>query len=156
MAQKKAKAAVEASAAAGDKESAEVGAKADGKSDDTAAEGGGEDNGTEEGAAETGGDDSGGLSDICKIDPAACPTVDFDKEAKKPLNEQIFAVQQIYTLRVRRFEVTPMVGFTFNDQFVSHTGFGMALNYYIWNSFAVGLNGNYYNKLNKDQEFNGD
>jgi outer membrane beta-barrel protein len=157
MAQKKAKASVEAHAAAGDKESASVGATAEGKSDGTAAEGGGEENGNEEAAGDkAGGDDSGGLDDICKIDPAACPTVDFEKEAKKPLNEQIFAVQQIYTLRVRRFEITPYWGFTFNDQFVNHPGPGLALNYYIWNSFAVGLNGNYYNWFNMDQQFNAD
>jgi outer membrane beta-barrel protein len=160
MAQKKigAKAKVGAQAAAGEKESAEVGAKAEGQSGDTAAtEGGGEDNATEGAAGEqAGGDDSGGLDDICKIDPAACPTIDFDKEAKKPLNEQIFAVQQIYTLRVRRFEITPYWGFTFNDQFVDHPGPGLALNYYIWNSFAVGLNGNYYNWFNMDQKFNAD
>lgn len=159
MAQKKfgAKAKVEAQAAAGDKESASASANADAKSGDTAAEGGGEDNGTEEATGEqAGGDDSGGLDDICKIDPAACPTVDFDKEAKKPLNEQIFAVQQIYTLRVRRFEITPYWGFTFNDQFVDHPGPGLALNYYIWNSFAVGVNGNYYEWFNSDKAFNAD
>lgn len=159
MAQKKfgAKASVEAQAAAGDDESASVGASADGEAGGTAAEGGGEDEGTDGATGEeAGGDDSGGLDDICQIDPAACPTVDFDKEAKKPLNEQIFAVQQIYTLRVRRFEITPYWGFTFNDQFVNHPGPGLALNYYIWNSFAVGLNGNYYNWFNMDQQFNGD
>jgi outer membrane beta-barrel protein len=155
VAQKKigVKAQVGAEAAAGDKGSAEVGASAEGE-----AEGGGEEQGTEEeaGGEETGGEDSGGLDDICRIDPAACPTVDFDKEAKKPLNEQIFAVQQIYTLRVRRFEITPYFGFTFNDQFVNHPGPGLSLNYYIWNSFAVGVNGNYYNWFNIDQAFNGD
>jgi len=158
MAQKKGvKVKVEAEAAAGDKESASVGAKADGNAEGKAAEGGGEDTGSEEPAGgEAGGEDSGGLDDICKIDPAACPTVDFDKEAKKQLNEQIFAVQQIYTLRVRRFEITPYWGFTFNDQFVSHPGPGLALNYYIWNSFAVGVNGNYYNWFNMDQQFNAD
>lgn len=156
MAQKKigASAKVEAEAAAGDKGTAEVGAKAEGQ-----AEGGGEDKGTEEDAAageETGGgEESGGLDDICKIDPAACPTVDFDKEARKPLNEQIFAVQQIYTLRVRRFEITPYWGFTLNDQFVNHPGPGLSLNYYIWNSFAIGLNGNYYKWFNNDKAFNG-
>jgi outer membrane beta-barrel protein len=150
-----AKAKAGAQAAAGDKESASVGAKAEG-TDDTAAEGSGEDKDSEEATDQPGGGDEGGLDDICKIDPAACPTVDFDKEAKKPLNEQIFAVQQIYTLRVRRFEITPYWGFTFNDQFVNHPGPGLALNYYIWNSFAVGLNGNYYNWFNMDQAFNAD
>jgi outer membrane beta-barrel protein len=154
--QLKAKASVGAQAAAGDKESAEVGASADAKADDTATEGGGEETGTEEAAGEgAGGGDTGGLEDICKIDPAACPTVDFDKEAKKPLNEQIFAVQQLYTLRVRRFELTPYWGFTFNDQFVNHPGPGLAINYYLWNSLAIGVNGNYYGFFNMDQAFNG-
>jgi outer membrane beta-barrel protein len=153
----KAKAKVGAQAAAGDKESAAASASADTQTGDTTAEGSGEGTGTEETAGEgAGGDDTGGLEDICKIDPAACPTVDFDKEAKKPLNEQIFAVQQLYTLRVRRFELTPYWGFTFNDQFVSHPGPGLAINYYLWNSFAVGVNGNYYGFFNMDQTFNGD
>ncbi|MGC4063355.1 MAG: outer membrane beta-barrel domain-containing protein [Polyangiaceae bacterium] len=154
--QLKAKASVGAQAAAGDKGSAEASASADAKADDTATEGGGEDTGTEEAAGEgAGGGDTGGLEDICKIDPAACPTVDFDKEAKKPLNEQIFAVQQLYTLRVRRFELTPYWGFTFNDQFVNHPGPGLAINYYLWNSLAIGVNGNYYGFFNMDQAFNG-
>lgn len=158
--QLKAKAKVGAQAAAGDKESADASASADAQTDGTATEkqeGSGEGTGTEEAAGEgAGGEDTGGLEDICKIDPAACPTVDFDKEAKKPLNEQIFAVQQLYTLRVRRFELTPYWGFTFNDQFVSHPGPGLAINYYLWNSLAIGVNGNYYGLLNMDQAFNGD
>jgi outer membrane beta-barrel protein len=155
--QLKAKASVGAQAAAGDKESADASASAGTKTDSTATEteGSGEGTGTEEAAGEgAGGDDTGGLEDICKIDPAACPTVDFDKEAKKPLNEQIFAVQQLYTLRVRRFELTPYWGFTFNDQFVNHPGPGLAINYYLWNSLAIGVNGNYYGLLNMDQAFN--
>lgn len=96
----------------------------------------------------------GGLDEICKIDPAACPKVDFDKEAAKPLKEQIYAVQQIYALRVRRFEVQPYWGFTLNDQFVSHPGPGLALNYYITNVLAVGVNFNYYRPFNVDSDFN--
>src|SRR5215204_678074 len=46
-----------------------------------------------------------GLEDICKIDPAACPTLDMNKEAARPLKEQIYAVQQLFALRVRRFEI---------------------------------------------------
>ena len=96
-----------------------------------------------------------GLEDICKIDPAACPKLDFDKEAAKPLREQIYAVQQIYALRVRRFEIQPYWGFTLNDQFVSHPGPGLALNYYITNVLAIGANFNYYRPFNVDSDFNG-
>jgi outer membrane beta-barrel protein len=78
----------------------------------------------------------------------------MEKEAARPLNEQIYAMQQIYALRVRRFEVNPYFGFTFNDQFVSHPGPGLAINYYITNVLAIGVNGNYYRWFNIDSDFN--
>ena len=84
-----------------------------------------------------------GLDDICKIDPAACPNLDMDKEAARPLKEQIFAVQQAYALRVRRFELQAGWSFTMNDQFVSHPAPVLALNYYITNVLAIGVNGSY-------------
>ncbi len=105
-----------------------------------------------------GGDDNAapgagsGLEDICKIDPAACPNLDMDKEAARPLKEQIFAVQQAYALRVRRLELQLGWSVSMNDQFVSHPAPVLALNYYITNVLAIGLNGEYY--LNNDKEFN--
>jgi outer membrane beta-barrel protein len=63
-------------------------------------------------------------------------------------------VQQIYALRNRRFEVSPYFSFTLNDQFVSHDGPGLSLNYYIFNTIAVGVNGNWYGGLNSNQSFN--
>jgi outer membrane beta-barrel protein len=95
-----------------------------------------------------------GLEDICKIDPAACPTLDMKKEAARPLKEQIYAVQQIFALRVRRFEVNPYWSFTLNDQFVSHNAPGISLNYYITNVLAIGANFNYYRPFNVDADFN--
>lgn len=126
---------------------------------------GGEEVGGEEGGLEgeedptaiLEGDDEGigGIDDdICEIDPEACPQIDFDKEAAKPLNEQIYAVQQIWALRVRRFELQPYWGVSLNDQFVNHPGPGLALNYYITNVLAVGANFNYYEPFNADSEFN--
>lgn len=97
---------------------------------------------------------AGGLDEICKIDPAACPNLDMEKEAARNLRENIYAVQQIFALRVRRFEVNPYWGFTFNDQFVQHPGPGLAINYYITNVLAIGINGNYYRWFNVDSEFN--
>ena len=42
-----------------------------------------------EAASDTAGDEAtptgSGLDDICKIDPAACPNLDMDKEAARPL-----------------------------------------------------------------------
>jgi outer membrane beta-barrel protein len=101
-----------------------------------------------------GEEEESGLADICKIDPAACPKIDMEKEAARPLDEEIVAVQQIFALRVRRFEVQPYWGFTLNDQFVSHPGPGIALNYYITNVLAIGANFNYYRPFNVDSEFN--
>ena len=98
--------------------------------------------------------EGGGLDEICKIDPGASPNLDMEKEAARPLRENIYAVQQIYALRVRRFELNPYWGFTYNDQFVSHPGPGLAINYYITNVLAIGVNGNYYRWFNVDSEFN--
>jgi hypothetical protein len=95
-------------------------------------------------AAPAAGDDSGGLGDICKIDPTACPTIDLDKSAARDMHEQMYAVQQIYALRYHRFEVNPYFSLTMNDQFVSHNGPGLALNFYITNVVAIGINGNFY------------
>lgn len=103
-----------------------------------------------------GGDVPGGegLEDICKIDPTACPNLDMDKEAARQFKEPLYAVQQIFALRVRRLELNPYWNTTLNDQFVSHPGFGLALNYYITNVLAVGINGNYYRPFNVDSQFN--
>jgi len=94
----------------------------------------------------------GGLGDICQIDPTACPTVNMEEAAKRPLNNEIYAVQQIYALRDGRFEINPYYGQTMNDQFVSHPAFGLAVNYYLTNVIGVGINGNIYG--NSTSEFN--
>jgi outer membrane beta-barrel protein len=104
--------------------------------------------------AATGGDDAGGLGDICKIDPSACPTIDLDKAAARDMHEVTYAVQQIYALRYHRFEVNPYFGLTLNDQFVSHDGPGLGLNFYITNVLAIGVNGNFYQGLNSSSAFN--
>jgi outer membrane beta-barrel protein len=105
---------------------------------------------------EEGGDTptGSGLEDICKIDPAACPNLDMDKEAARPLKEQIFAVQQAFALRVRRFELQAGWSVSLNDQFVGHPAPVLALNYYITNVLAIGVNGAYYAPFNVDQDFN--
>jgi hypothetical protein len=104
------------------------------------------------GTAPAAGDSGGG---ICEIDPSACPKAeDIKKAASKNVNAEIYAVEQIYALRYHRFEVQPYFSFTLNDQFVSHNGPGLALNYYITNVLAVGVNGNLYAGLNGDSDFN--
>ena len=161
-AQKKGKAG-EPAAAQKDKKEGKEGAGAEGEAG--AAEGAagekpagaeGEAAGGEEAGEEPGGEEPGGegLADICKIDPAACPTLDMNKEAARPLKEQIYAVQQVYALRVRRFELNPYWSISLNDQFVSHPAPGLAINYWITNVLGVGINGNYYRPFNVDSDFN--
>lgn len=105
-------------------------------------------------AGDEGDGDEGGGS-ICEIDPSACPkAVDLKTAADRPLQAEVYAVQQAYVLRRHRFEINPYWGLTLNDQFVSHPGPGLALNFYISNVLAVGVNGNFYSGLNSDSEFN--
>jgi outer membrane beta-barrel protein len=98
--------------------------------------------------------DEGGLGNICQIDPEACPQLDIDKEAARQIREPLYAVQQIFVMRARRFEFMPYYGFTLNDQFVSHNAPGLGLNYWITNVLAVGVNGNYHAPFNTDSSFN--
>ncbi len=53
----------------------------------------------------------------------------------------VWAVQRIYALRNRRFELVPRFSFSMNDQFISHYGFGGLLNWYITDVLAIGIEG---------------
>lgn len=106
----------------------------------------------EEGAGDIAGGE--GLDDICAIDPAACPQLDMAKEAAKPLVEPLFAVQQRFILKRGRFEFNPHWSFTLNDQFVNHPAPGLAINYYLTEVMAVGINGQFYRPFNIDSDFN--
>jgi outer membrane beta-barrel protein len=57
---------------------------------------------------------------------------------RHPLTESIYAVQQIYALRNRRLEIQPTVAMSLNDPYVSHTGIGLGVNYWVTNVLAVG------------------
>jgi outer membrane beta-barrel protein len=92
---------------------------------------------------------------ICEIDPSACPKeADIAEASKRPIQAEVYAVQQIYALRRNRFEIAPYFAVTLNDQFVSHPGPGLAVNYYLTNVLAVGLNGTYYEAFNNESDFN--
>jgi outer membrane beta-barrel protein len=102
--------------------------------------------------APTGDAPTGG---ICDIDPSACPkAIDVRKAADNPLVEDVKTVQQIYALRAHRLEVSPYFSFSLNDQFVSHPGPGLSVNYYLSNVLAIGASANYYGPLNSDSDFN--
>ncbi len=66
--------------------------------------------------------------------------------------EEIYAVQQIYALRINRLEVAPSLGFTVNDPFVSHPSFGLALNYWWTNVLAIGVNANWYQGFESESD----
>ena len=94
----------------------------------------------------------GGM-DICQITPdapqcTAAKEINFGEEAKKKVHAEVYAVEQQYVIKAQRFEIMPYWAFTLNDQFVSHDAPGLALNYYITQVLAVGLNGNWYGGLN--------
>jgi outer membrane beta-barrel protein len=99
---------------------------------------------------------TGGM-DICQITPDApeCATAKtLGEEAKKTIHAEVYAVEQQYVIKAQRLEIQPYFEFTLNDQFVSHDGPGLSLNYYITQVLAVGLNGNFYQGLNQDSDFN--
>ncbi len=54
--------------------------------------------------------------------------------------EEIYAVQQIYALRLKRFELAPSAAFTVNDPYLKHPGLGFSTNFWITNVLAVGVN----------------
>ena len=68
--------------------------------------------------------------------------------------EEIFAVQQVYALRINRVELAPSFAFTVNDQYVSHNAPGIALNYWWTNVLGVGLNFLWYQGLENESDLN--
>ena len=56
------------------------------------------------------------------------------------IKEEIYAVQQIYALRLKRLELAPSVAFTLNDPYMKHYGLGLAMNYWFTNVLALGFN----------------
>ena len=102
---------------------------------------------------------AGGEMDICSITPdapqcTATKEINLGVEAKKTVNAEVYAVQQQYVIKAQRFEIQPYFAVTLNDQFVTHDAPGLALNYYITQVLAVGINGAWYGSLNADSDFN--
>ena len=59
---------------------------------------------------------------------------------REEIAEEIYAVQQIYALRLKRFELAPSAAFTLNDPYLKRYGLGLAMNYWFTNVLAIGLN----------------
>ena len=118
--------------------------------------------GGEPAGAPAGGDTGaagGGEMDICQITPdapqcQAAKEINLGVEAKKTVAAEVYAVQQQYVIKAQRFEIQPYFAVTLNDQFVTHDAPGLALNYYITQVLAVGVNGAWYGSLNSDSDFN--
>ncbi len=92
---------------------------------------------------------------ICEVDPSACQKQsDVQALAEKEPQKDISAVQQIYALRRGRVELMPYWSFSLNDQFVSHPGPGLGVNYYLTNVLAIGVNATLYQPFNGDSDFN--
>jgi outer membrane beta-barrel protein len=68
--------------------------------------------------------------------------------------EEIYAVQQIYALRLNRVEISPSYSATLNDPFISHNGVGLGLNYWFTNVLAVGANFIWYQGLENESDIN--
>jgi outer membrane beta-barrel protein len=59
---------------------------------------------------------------------------------REAIAEEIYAVQQIYALRLKRLELAPSVAITLNDPYLKHYGLGLAMNYWFTNVLALGFN----------------
>ncbi|APS00835.1 outer membrane beta-barrel domain-containing protein [Pajaroellobacter abortibovis] len=70
------------------------------------------------------------------------------------MQSEVYTVQQIYALRTYRLEIQPYWSFSLNDQFISHPGLGLALNFYVTHTLAFGLSGNLYQRADIDYDFN--
>ncbi|MCA9609767.1 MAG: outer membrane beta-barrel domain-containing protein [Myxococcales bacterium] len=111
--------------------------------------GGGDEGGGDEGAG--GGDIIGDLATTGGGDEGAArdrPT--RTSEAR----EEIFAVQQIYALRINRVELIPSFSTTLNDPFVSHSAIALGLNYWWTNVLAIGVNFLWYEGLEGESDLN--
>jgi outer membrane beta-barrel protein len=116
------------------------------------------DQGTSAPGGETPAGGESGVADICQITPdapqcQAAKGVNLNTEAKKAIRAEIYAVQQQYVIKGGRLEIMPYFAFSENDQFVGHNAPGLALNYYITQVLAIGLNGNWYDGLNTESDF---
>lgn len=71
---------------------------------------------------------------------------------KKEAAEEIYAVQQIYALRLNRLELAPSVAFNINDPYATHPAVGIALNYWWTNVLAIGANFLWYQGLGNTEK----
>jgi outer membrane beta-barrel protein len=68
--------------------------------------------------------------------------------------EEIYAVQRMYVVRSGRFELAPSYATTLNDQFVTHPGLSVGLNYWVTNVLAIGVNFLWYQGIESESDLN--
>jgi len=65
-------------------------------------------------------------------------------ERPREVAEEIYAIQRIYALRLRRLELAPSASFNINDPYQKYIGAGLAANYWFTNVLAIGANAIWY------------
>src|SRR5690606_4888508 len=71
-------------------------------------------------------------------------TAEADEERPSETVEEIYAIQRIYALRLRRLELAPSAAFNINDPYQKYMGAGLAVNYWFTNVLAIGANAIWY------------
>lgn len=82
----------------------------------------------------------GDLIEELAADEGAAESPVEPEPRREEVVEEIYAVQQIYALRLKRLELAPSAAFTLNDPYLKRYGLGFAMNYWFTNVLAVGLN----------------
>jgi outer membrane beta-barrel protein len=123
---------------------------------DWSAEGGAEGEEGQGGEGQEGGSDF--LSDIGSEEqqpgaPEAVPETAEGGAAASLEPPEVWAVQRVYALRYRRWEIIPRFGFSMNDQFVTHYSFDGQVNWYITDVLALGLEVKWF-YLNTESDVN--
>lgn len=121
------------------------------------AEGGADMDFTQEGGEAGAAGGEAGSGDL--MDALAGGGGEIEQSAERPTRttearEEIFAVQQIYALRINRVELSPSAAFTLNDPFVSHSAIALGLNYWWTNVLAIGVNFLWYEGLESESDLN--
>ena len=84
------------------------------------------------------------IEELAAGDDAASEGPVEPEPQREEIAEEIYAVQQIYALRLKRLELAPSAAFTLNDPYLKRYGLGFAMNYWFTNVLALGVNFNWY------------
>ncbi|MBJ74244.1 MAG: hypothetical protein CMN31_23440 [Sandaracinus sp.] len=102
-------------------------------------EGGGEGEGGDDGGMDFGGAEGGDIIGELAAGDDGLETDTAERERRTETVEEVYAVQQIYALRLNRVELAPSGSFTVNDPFLSPPAVSVALNYWWTNVLALGV-----------------